>query len=171
MNFKTIFLPAVVSVSMVYACFQINQALLAKTVHQERETATVMKWNQSYTALGTFEKKWQTTIPSASKIPDLASLIERTSIAPLSWPSLQKLSIVAIEERQDAYVYNVCLADGEGSGVQIQAASPTEAMAGLDVLSRRHDVVFNGVKLSADKEGTYLRFYKLCILLRGESDV
>lgn len=169
MRARTIAVPALIAAALVYSTFRIDQALVAQSERQNRETETVLKWNQHYTALGAFEKKWRATIPSARQTPDLASLIEQTKVAPLTWPDLQKMSVQTVRKKADAYVYETCLSDGQG-GVEMKGANAAEVMTGLDQLSRRHDISFDGVKLHADKEGAYLRFTEFCVLLRGDGD-
>jgi len=144
--------------------------LSAKATAQQRETDMIHKWNQSFTALNTFEKTWRQTIPAQDSVKDLVSLIGQTSLAPLSWPDTHKLSVVSDDGRADLHVYHICLSDGSG-GIELRASSASEIILGLEKLSTRHDLSFNGVKLTSDKDGAAVRFNEFCVLLRGPDHV
>lgn len=166
MKIRPLLLAVFVGGSVIMSAWRIGDALIAKAVAQERETETIQKWNQSFTALDAFEKTWRDTIPAKEQIKDVVTLVNRTSLAPLSWPDLNTLSVVSDDGRPELHVYDICLSDG-GTGIELHAKTASEMIDGLDKLSRRHDISFNAVKLTTDKEGASVRFGRFCVLVRG----
>lgn len=155
-----------VAASLVVSAVRVSEALASKAFMQERATDAILKWDQSYVALGEFEKKWEETVPPASRFQDLASLIAHTRVEPLQWPHVEKLSLESLDVIEPLYVYKACLIDGSG-GVVFRARNVSEAFASIASMGDRKDIVFDGINVSLDKASVSVRFSKFCILMRG----
>lgn len=155
-----------VAASLVVSAVRVSDALATKAVMQERATDAILKWDQSYVALGEFEKKWEETVPAAADFGDLASLISHTRVEPLQWPHFEKISLESLDVVEPLYVYKACLADGSG-GVVFRARNVSEAFSSIAAMGDRKDILFDGINVSLDKTGVSVRFTKFCILMRG----
>ena len=155
-----------VAASLVVSSVRVSDALGSKAFMQERATDAILKWDQSYVALGEYEKKWEATVPPAAEFGDLASLIGHTKVAPLEWPRIEKISIESLDVVEALYAYKACLADGSG-GVIFRARNVSEAFSSIATMGDRKDILFDGINVSLDKSGVSVRFTKFCILMRG----
>lgn len=152
--------------TLVFSALRVSDAIAEKAFLQERATDAILRWDQSYMALGEFDRKWVESVPAAADYADLASLVLHTDVAPLKWPPIEKITIENLEVLESMYAYKACLTDGSG-GVAFHADSASQAFAAITTMSERRDVLFDGIALAQDKSGATIRFNKFCLLMRG----
>ncbi|MBK4738754.1 hypothetical protein [Noviherbaspirillum pedocola] len=152
--------------TLVFSAMRLSDAIAEKAFLQERATDAILRWDKSYMALGEFDRKWIDSVPAAADYADLASLIVRTDVAPLTWPQIEKITIEKLDVIEGMYAYKACLSDG-GGGVAFHADGAGQAFAAITAMSERKDVLFDGIALAQDKAGATIRFNRFCLLMRG----
>ncbi len=164
---KAFFSSLIVAACMtIYSAVQISVELHERAVAQDLATNTMLTWDRAYQSLTSSEKRWEASIPKMGNFSDLASLVTKTDLAPLAWPSLEKLSIESVDVLDHLRAYKACLSDGS-AGVLFQANSIEEAFSALAQFGKRKDVYFDGVSVDSQNSNATIRFAKFCLILRG----
>ena len=149
------------------------RTLAEKAAAQERATESVERWKQSYMALASTVKQWESSYRHENSIQDLMSLYHAIGLKDYGLQSdvdtmiLHKVEPVAQNGAALGLtcVYLASAGSGDSSGFEVRASSYQNLFTGLKRLSERPDIYIGMITIKGDKTPT-AKLGDFCVLLR-----
>jgi hypothetical protein len=166
---KLIFALFVLAIGVYYGNHNYK-LLMDKTAQQEQHIQTLSNWKHDYNRLSSIITRWD-KLPRKSSLRDILSIVEylklteihlHTNIDKTSIAKIDPLTVNGVALGAELF----CLTNNGGDRTALFADDYETLLKGVNTLSYRDDVSFDGVSIESTEEGIAIaNISNLCIVI------